>query len=173
MTAQLLDLLTKDHGKIRALAQELRRATYASQPEEDRCFEIFRVLKATVVAHAKGEEFALYSLVEQPHSNLEAELQHFAYEGYEEHDLIDFLMKEMSTSEDINPQWRAQVTVLSEMLERHLNDEERNFFPKIQKLLTEKVAADLAEAYAKERDVIFAKRIGARPAFSPAPHVHH
>jgi hypothetical protein len=125
------------------------------------------------MAHAKAEEFALYGMVEEPRNGLEAELQHFAFEGYEEHDLMDFLLKEMSTSEEVNLQWRAQVTVLSEMLEKHMAEEERDFFPKMAGLLSEQTFEDLGRAYIQERDVIFAKKMGVRPALSLAPSIHH
>lgn len=169
----LFESLEKDHQVIRERLAELKTLVNRSRPDDERCLELFRILKATVVAHAKAEEFVLYAVVEEPHNSPEKELQHFAYEGYEEHDLIDFLMKEMGTAEEITLQWRAQLNVLGEMLEHHLSDEEEDFFPKISVLLPEKSAMELGEAYAKERDIIFAKKIGIRPAISLAPSLHH
>lgn len=169
----LFESLIADHQNIRTQLAELKAKVAMTKPNEDRCLELFRTLKAAIVSHAKAEEFALYGLVEEPHSPLEKELQHFAYEGYEEHDLMDFLMKEMGTSDEISHQWRAQLTVLGEMLESHLKEEEEVFFPKISPLLSDKAAMELGEAYAKERDMIFAKKTGLRPAITLAPSVHH
>jgi|GEM_PF-6740973 len=173
MSHQLLNCLIEDHQNIRSKLNDLRALLSLDRINEEHCLEKFQIFKATVVAHSKAEEFALYALVEEPRGSLEKEMQHFAYEGYEEHDLIDFLMKEMGTAEEIDLQWRAQLVVLGRMLEHHLKQEEENFFPKAQTVLSEKASADLAVAYTKERDLIFAKKTGMRPAISLAPSLQH
>ncbi|NJM10410.1 MAG: hemerythrin domain-containing protein [Bdellovibrionaceae bacterium] len=147
-----------DHDRIRAMREELKAGCDQSRMNEENCLALFRTFKALVVAHAKAEEFILYALVEQPTGPAAADLQHFAFEGYEEHDLIDFLMKEMGQAEEITMQWKAQLTVLSEMIDHHLIGEEQDFFPKVRDFLNEVELADLGVAYTNERDVIFAKR---------------
>lgn len=169
MSNSLFDALKGDHQKIRSQMAELKRELERPSPMEELCFEVFRRLKATVISHAKAEELVLYALVEEPRTTREASLRHFAFEGYEEHDLIEFLMKEMATAEELSFQWNAQVVVLTEMLEKHLKDEEIDFFPKIEELLNEKPMDELVAAYVIERDVVFAKKSGKRPAISLAP----
>jgi len=169
----LLELLMMDHRRIRSLCEELKGECQKSKADDENTLGLFRTLKAMVVSHAKAEEFVLYALVEQPESEAERELQHFAFEGYEEHDLIDFLMKEMGQAEELSLQWRAQLTVLSEMIERHLSEEEQDFFPKVRELLTDEELQDLGITYTKERDVIFAKKSGMRPVLSMAPSAPH
>ena len=171
MSKPLFDALKGDHKNIRRQMAELKRELGLPSPIEEHCFEVFRRLKATVISHAKAEELVLYSIVEEPRQTSEAALRHFAFEGYEEHDLIEFLMKEMATAEELSFKWNAQVIVLCEILEKHLTDEEIDFFPKIEEVLNEVATDDLSAAYEKERDIIFAKKTGKRPAISLAPMV--
>jgi hypothetical protein len=161
MKKSLIEHLVADHDRIRSLfAQIKQNCDNGSNPH---CLDTFRILKASIVAHCKGEEFALYSLFEQPKKLPQESLQHFTFEGYEEHDLVDFLMKEMGQAEEISLQWKAQLKVLSEMLEHHFKEEEESFFPQATRVLTPQELFDLAEVYIKERDQIFAKKTAARP----------
>ena len=152
MRRTLLDLLGADHANIRTLLDEVRNDV------EPTCFSTFRTLKALVVAHSKAEEFALYALFEDPRQKRAVSLQHFSFEGYEEHDLIDFLMKEMVQAEEITPQWKAQLKVLKEMLDHHFKLEEEEFFPQVMTVLSQDELLNLAELYLIERDQIFAKK---------------
>jgi hemerythrin-like domain-containing protein len=166
MSSMLIELLLADHKRIRSLYDELKNECDRDMIHELTCFNLFRTLKALVVAHAKAEEFTLYSLFEHSKAMSRRDLQHFSLEGYEEHDLIDFLMKEMATSEEITPQWRAQLKVLIDLLEHHLQEEEAEFFPKVRQVIEREELIDLAVVYARERDEIFAKKSGIKPAVS-------
>lgn len=173
MSQALIELLIEDHNRIRELHAQLKRACQQTSPDDEKCLTQFRALKAHILAHAKAEELILYALVESPLEPTGVELQHFAYEGYEEHDLIDFLMKEMIQAEEVTLQWKAQVNVLGEMLERHFDDEEKTFFPQISQSLDSVEWADLAEEYVKERDLIYAKKSGLRGNLSIASSALH
>lgn len=163
MNKPLMDHLIADHERVRKLLARIRNDNGES------CFETFRTLKAFVMANSKAEEFALYGLFEDPKDDASrVGLQHFTFEGYEEHDLIDFLMKEMGQADEITPQWKAQLKVLSEMLEHHFREEEDKFLPQALEVLSQEELAALAEAYVIERDQIFSKKTGVRPTPTPA-----
>jgi len=163
MSSSLINFLLSDHQRIRALFEELKMECDRDRVHEETCFNLFRNLKALTVAHAKAEEYTLYALFENSDLPTHQELQHFSFEGYEEHDLMDFLMKEMGQAEEITPQWRAQLTVLTEMLEHHLVEEEQDFFPRVSQIIESEELTDLALVYARERDDIFAKKSGIKP----------
>ncbi len=173
MKPSLIEILTQDHKRIRSLVEELQGECNKSIVNEESCFDLFRTLKALVVAHAKAEEFTLYAVFENAKSRPQEDLQHFALEGYEEHDLMDFLMKEMGQAEEMTLQWRAQLTVLSELLDHHMKEEECDFFPKSAKVIDTEEMADMAMVYTRERDEIFAKKRGTRPALSMAHSAPH
>ena len=50
-----------------------------------------------------------------------------------------------------------------QLLELHLQEEEKDFFPKARALIESEEVNDLAVAYARERDDIFAKKSGFKP----------
>jgi hemerythrin-like domain-containing protein len=168
MAQDLIDLILTDHQRIRALFQQLRTECECEILNEEKCLEVFRTLKAYIVAHSKAEEFSLYALCENSQSADHQPLKHFIFEGYEEHDLIDFLMKEMIQAEEITDQWRAQLTVLFELLDHHIEDEEKEFLPEVKKRVDREELNEMCDAYLRDRDEIFAKRRGMRPVLSVA-----
>jgi hemerythrin-like domain-containing protein len=161
VTPILPDLLVMDHRRIKSLYTELQQETEKDGvSNEDACFNLFRTLKALITSHAKAEEYTLYALFDIGKKPRHEELQHFALEGYEEHDLIDKILKEMGQAEEVSPQWRAQLTVLTELLERHIEEEEQEFFPQVRTVIGHEELLDLGAIYLRERDEIFTKKSG-------------
>lgn len=152
MKHTLMDILRADHERIRAMFLGLQREADKIPPNEEVCFRHFRALKNFLAAHTKSKEFHLYAYFE------ESVLKRFCFEGYEEHDLVDFVMKEMGMEEEVSAQWRARLTVAFELLQHHLEKEEREFFPKVKELFTEEELEQKGDEYLKERDEIFARR---------------
>ncbi len=150
---ELCDSVAKDCEKI-----DLDKTR--QQVNEESCLNAFRGLKALIMAHAKAEEYTLYSLFEDNKAQSYQALQHFSLEGYEEHDLIDRLLKEMGQAEEVTAKWRAQLTVLTELLDHHLREEEQSFFPKVQVTVAQEQLLALGETYSRERDQIFMKKGG-------------
>jgi len=172
MPQSLVDLILADHRRIRSLFEQVRGECGRPDFNEERCLEVFRTLKAYIVAHSKAEEFSLYALFENSPAPEFQKFKHFVFEGYEEHDLIDFLMKEMIQAEEITDQWRAQLTVLYELLEHHIQEEESEFLPEVQERVAAAELERLSETYVRDRDEIFAKRRGMRPVLNVVHPVH-
>lgn len=126
------------------------------------CLDLFKIFKAYAWAHCKSEEYVLYALVENPSDEPQQAMQHFAFESYQIHDLMDFLMKEMGQEEEASLQWRAQLKVLGDLLERHFQEEERDFFPHLDKFMDENQALELGQKYILEREALFKKKSGKR-----------
>lgn len=165
MKNPFVHILERDHRVLEGYWKELKKE--CDKDEGDRniafCRETFQQLKAAVAAHAKSEEIALYSLFESNDSKHFKELKHFSLEGYKEHELVDQLLHEMNASLTIDDEWVAKFTVLRELLEHHIDEEEEDFFPKVQTVLGKEALGDLAEIY----EIEHAERInGDKPASS-------
>lgn len=149
MKNQFIQLLERDHLGIKDNLKQLKSECESDEDKRDitLCRETFQQLKAAVTAHAKSEEIALYSLFEGNDSKHFKELKHFSLEGYKEHEIVDQLLHELNTDLNINDEWAAKFTVLRELLEHHLKEEEEEFFPEVQSVLGKDALGDLAEIY--------------------------
>jgi hypothetical protein len=159
-----------DHRRVQAMAKELREECGRAETGEQGCFGRFRTFKALVMAQAKAVEYALYALFEESGDKAHAELRRYVLQGYEEHDLIDLLLKEMGQAEELTDQFRAKLRVLSDLLDHHIQQEERDFLPRVAQRLSHQELKDLCVVYTRERDQIFAKKSGIkRPALVSDP----
>lgn len=149
MKNPLIFILERDHRVLEENYKKLKKE--CEKDEEDRniifCRETFQQLKAAVEAHAKSEEIALYSLFEGNDSKHFKELKHFSLEGYKEHELVDQLLHELNANLNIDDEWVAKFTVFRELLAHHIEEEEEDFFPKVQSVLSKEALGDLAEIY--------------------------
>jgi len=165
MKNPFIQLLERDH---RVLEEHYKKIKKECEKEEGKrnvtfCRETFQQLKAAVGAHAKSEEIALYSLFEGNDSKHFKELKHFSLEGYKEHEIVDQLLHELNSDLSINDEWVAKFTVLRELLEHHIDEEEEDFFPKVQSVLGKEALGDLAEIY----EIEHAERLsGDKPSVS-------
>lgn len=165
MASRLTDLLREDHHRILSMGQELMNEC-GGGALEGACFTRFRTFKALASAQAKAEELTVYALFEENPPQAMQELKRYVLEAYEEHDLMDLLLKEMGQAEELTDRFRAQLSVYMRLLDRHLKGEARDFLPKVEKVLDEGRQTDLAVMYTRERESLFAKKSGRKP---PAP----
>ncbi len=144
--------LKADHKEIKALCTKIR-----SNREGDALHVVrdFSALKALVTAHARTEERVFYETLMQYTEGAEAhddDLKHFLFEAYEEHHVADQLIQEISSLDPSDPRWMAKVSVLSEVLNHHIEEEESDLFKKAKKELVD------AEAYTLAREFEDGKR---------------
>lgn len=157
MGDSIVDLIKSDHRKIEVLAQKLKEAEYIEGDSTTRVDVglLFTELKAMVKSHAKAEETALYSLFTDADEEDERELKEFSLEGFEEHQLIDRLLGEMDELEFGDDQWSAKMRVVSEILQHHLREEEKEFLPKVKDALEQEELEDLGALYMQQQQELF------------------
>ncbi|HRO67720.1 MAG TPA: hemerythrin domain-containing protein [Pseudobdellovibrionaceae bacterium] len=150
----LIRVLEDDHQKIRSVCEGLKSA--CAVPVENRddsfCWENFEILKKILRSHSEAEEAALYDLFEDDAVPHQSNLRDLSLEGYEEHSLMNLMLEHMDRHRQIDDVWKAQLTVLSELLDHHLDEEEKDFFPKVKSALDDGQLRDIAVIYITERD---------------------
>ena len=121
------DLLKRQHRDV----ETLFRALEGDQPDdsEERKAEIFEELAATLVAHDAIEREIFYPACEKALG-----LTDLLGESLVEHGVIEFSLYEadQAVGED---DFDFKVTVLKEMVEHHVKDEEKEFFPEVEKAI--------------------------------------
>jgi hemerythrin superfamily protein len=151
----LVDLLKVDHRKLENLYTQLRKERGSENVDEANCENLFFQLRAMVISHSKAEEMALYSLFSDADEKEEKDLKRNALEGYEEHQLVDRLLSDMEDTEVDDDQWQAKLTVMTELLDHHIKEEEREFFPEVKKVLEQEELEDLGALYLQQQREIY------------------
>lgn len=138
MSNDAIVLLKEDHKKARKLFRQFER-------EGDRAVEkkakLVREIIRELTAHTYVENEVMYPQVRQ----LLPDLNDDVLESYEEHHVADVLCTELFTMSPENENFTAKATVLIELVSHHMEEEEKDWFPRVRKGLKRKQLQDLGE----------------------------
>jgi hemerythrin-like domain-containing protein len=115
--------LKKDHDDLRKFIEVLKDEK-ASLREKREAFACFSTL---LESHSKSEEKAFYDKCLKA-----SELKPTAQEGFVEHGLAALLLRTIRKTSE-RGLWVAQAKVLAEMVEHHIEEEEKELFPKAKR----------------------------------------
>ena len=135
----IYDEIKKDHDAVRRAI----KAICATENDDAKQREtLFLPLKNALVTHQHVEEAVLYdSLKDVEETRAEA------LEAINEHHVIDVLVEELSIMPKDSDEWYSKFSVLSELLEHHLKEEETEFFAVARKVIDAPRAEELGRIY--------------------------
>ena len=121
------DLLKKQHRQVEKL---FKQAESATQPKQRRQLmdQIVEMLKM----HTKIEEEIFYPAVRELGTSKAEEM---IDEAFEEHHVVDLVLAELPAIDPEDDRYEAKITVLSELVEHHVEEEEGEMFPMAEKKL--------------------------------------
>lgn len=122
-----IELLKSDHDEMKAIFEKLKPTTERDVKTRE---ELFAKLKQELDVHAHIEETMLY-----PEIKNAAETHDITLEGYEEHHVIDVLLKELAVMPVDAEEWGAKLKVLKENFEHHIEEEEDDMFESVRGIL--------------------------------------
>ncbi|MGE4133607.1 MAG: hemerythrin domain-containing protein [Bdellovibrionales bacterium] len=143
---EITDYIMKDHKEIRECLKIMKDSEADIGDREDAFFRFIPLF----VAHAKPEECVLYS-----HLKSFEDLRTLGFEGETEHDLAERMLAAAERSRD-DDVWCARIKVLAELVEHHIEEEEKTILPAFKK----KTDAD-------ERKQLGEQFLDAKAEFSP------
>ena len=122
----IIKLIMDDHKPLKKLIKTLKdwESELADRKE---AFEEFSLLLTT---HANAEKEALYKILER-----NEDLAKEGYEGEVEHSLAIQTL-EAAMDDETEETWSAKVKVLAELVEHHIEEEEKNMLPDYKKQST-------------------------------------
>jgi hemerythrin superfamily protein len=116
--------LKADHEAIRDLAKGA-----CEESTKEKRTESFKMLKQFLTAHARAEEAAVYSTLVKKRS---PDSRDYGNEGFVEHGIVDDLMAQIAATRPAGSEmWNARAKVLHELLDHHINEEEKNVFEEL------------------------------------------
>jgi hemerythrin superfamily protein len=126
-----IDLLKQQHREVEKLFKKMEKAG----PDEKE--KLFDELADSLAVHAAIEEQHFYPATK------DARTEELLQEAVEEHLSVKRIIADLLEMEPDDPQFDAKITVLQEQVEHHVEEEEKELFPKVQKLHSKDELEDL------------------------------
>jgi hemerythrin-like domain-containing protein len=124
-----IELLESQHREVEALFEKLEKGK-AGRPK------LLTQLANSLAAHMAIEQDIFYPAVKEVDSDL-------VNESYEEHSLAEVALKRLLATEPDDEAFDARVTALKELIEHHVEEEEQELFPSVEKVLEAKTLEKL------------------------------
>ena len=126
-------LLKQDHKEVKDLFKKLQ----SSRPSKSR-EKGMEQLREALTLHTQVEEQIVY-----PRLREEKKLRETVNEALEEHHMATLLLEELAQTPMDDERWEAKLSVLKEIVEHHVKEEEKEVFPKATKALDKGEAKEL------------------------------
>jgi hemerythrin superfamily protein len=121
------DLLKKQHKQVKALFKKIDNT---ENPRERR--QLMEQIAQALEMHTKIEEQIFYPAVRGIETKKADEMY---MEALEEHHVVDLVLEELPRVDPADERFHAKMTVLSELVEHHADEEEDEMFPMAEKKL--------------------------------------
>jgi hemerythrin-like domain-containing protein len=132
-----LSLLKEDHEKVKKLLSELDSTTERGVKTRE---ELFTNVKQELQVHEAIEEEIFYpALKEHPKA------KELVLEAYEEHNVVDMVMREIEGVPFDDERWGAKLTVMKENVEHHIEEEESEMFKQARQVFEREDLDELGE----------------------------
>lgn len=136
-------LLKLDHREVEKLFSKIEKSSDSAVKTREKTF---MQLAQELEVHTAVEEQILYPRLREIKA-----LKETINEAFEEHHVAKQLLAEIPKMSAEDEQWKAKVTVLKEIIEHHVEEEEKELFPKALKALGKAESAELGKLVEQEK----------------------
>ncbi|HEV7731493.1 MAG TPA: hemerythrin domain-containing protein [Candidatus Binatia bacterium] len=146
------ELLKKQHREVKTLFKQIEGTTAPAQRKK-----LMTTIIEKLKLHTSLEEDVYYPAVKE----IETKKAHdMIMEAYEEHHVVDLVMAELPQVDPAADTFEAKMTVLKELIEHHVEEEEGEMFPMADKKLGEERSKELGAQMAAQADAGAPRRSG-------------
>ena len=139
-----LDLLKKDHDDVEALFKDYEMLADGDGDSGDRRALSTRICGMLAI-HALIEEEIFYPAVRELGTK---KAEDMIGEAYEEHHVVKLVLAEIPKVDPADDAFEYKMTVLKELVEHHVEEEEDEMFPMAEKKLGDRRSSELAQQMA-------------------------
>lgn len=140
-------MLKKDHDTVEALLSELAESTPRAVKKRKDLLEKIRV---ELKAHTAIEEEIFYPAFKEKGNKSDDAKMYF--EALEEHRAAgDLVLPDLMGTEVGSEKFSGRAKVLKELVKHHADEEEKDMFPRVKKLLSKSELATLGEQMASRK----------------------
>jgi hypothetical protein len=140
--------IKQDHDHAREIIAKLKETTPRAVKTRQTLFD---ELKLDMWIHHKVEEAVFYSYLRGG-----KEMHGEAMEAYNEHHMANGVFEELDTFPVDSEEWGMKFKALCELIEHHMKEEERDFFPEAKDVISAEVARMMGEEFDARKKVVMA-----------------
>jgi hemerythrin superfamily protein len=146
LTMSAIDMLESQHREVEDLFEEFEKARSAAKKHD-----VFFQIADKLAVHAAIEEKHFYPAAKA--KDTEDQL----VEAAEEHLSVKRIIADLLVMETVDETFEAKVKVLQEQVEHHVEEEEDELFPKVEKLLDDETLLALEAEMTATQEQLLAK----------------
>lgn len=144
-----ITMLKADHVTLKRLTRELEETGDRAVKERERLVaELERELKT----HAQIEEEVFYPAFKAATAKMEE--QSMFYEAAEEHHVVDMVLPSLKSANKKSKEFEAKATVIKELLEHHIKDEETEMFKVARQVFSDEQLREIGDLMQARRATI-------------------
>src|SRR5207244_13375075 len=117
--------------------------------------ELFKEMMGMLIVHSHAEQNVLYKKMEKSDDE---KTRSFALEGTNEHQIVEQQLKQMARARNkATEQWTAQLTVLRELVNHHVKEEESTGFTCARNEFERGELEKLGEQFRRQKEKLMAE----------------
>ena len=137
-----IQMLKQEHEQAKKMFAEIERANGDSRGQ------LWKRLKPELKIHEQLEEAALYGPVAREVASKDAKLSEWEEHHREEVGELESMIQEIDELEPSDPEWLENVKELRQTLEHHIEEEEGEVWPRIERVWDHTKLAEVGEQMA-------------------------
>lgn len=149
-----ITLLKNDHKTVEDLFKRFEKlGPRAVKSKRDIADRIVRELSI----HAAIEEMTLYPAIREMVEKGDVDTDNLddgVLESLEEHHIVKWVLSEIDGMDPAHERFDAKVTVLMENVRHHVEEEEKDLFPKVSNMFTRSMLEELGDAMARLKKTV-------------------
>ena len=145
MPEGILNDLHEDHEEVSGLIEQLIKTEDGKERGT-----IFKEMMSKLLAHSHAEQNVLYKKMEK---SQDEKSRTFAYEGENEHQIVEQQLQQMARARNkASEQWTAQASVLQDLIEHHVEEEESTGFSCARSEFDGATLEKMADQFRKQKE---------------------
>lgn len=155
-----ITMLKADHANVKRLLRELNETSDRATKQRER---LVADIEREVKIHSQLEEELFYPTFKKVAEDTDGE--DLFYEATEEHHVVDMVLPELKTTSPKTPEFAAKSTVLKELIEHHIREEEGEMFAQARRLMSDQQLRELGDAMQARKETL--QKMWTNPILKP------
>jgi hemerythrin-like domain-containing protein len=150
MAEGILQDLHQDHEEVSGLIEQCLKTEASAERNQ-----IFKEIMSMLIAHSEAEQQVLYKKMQKSDDE---KARSFVFEGMNEHQIVEQQLQQMArTRNKASEQWTAQLTVLKELVNHHVKEEESTGFSCARKEFEGEQLEKFGEQFRRQKEKLMAE----------------
>jgi hemerythrin superfamily protein len=150
MAEGILQDLHQDHEEVSGLIEQCLKTETSAERNQ-----IFKEIMSMLIAHSEAEQQVLYKKMQKSDDE---KARSFVFEGINEHQIVEQQLQQMArTRNKASEQWTAQLTVLKELVNHHVKEEESTGFSCARSEFDREQLEKFGEQFRRQKEKLMAE----------------